>query len=195
MIWMHDFESLVTWALRSIDLRYSFYFAKSAAAVSSTPGLFYVPEPLVNSAIFEAYLGKGYVRGSSVDLEHAYPSSTAINPKRADLAFKDGKVGSKWAFVETKYWNSNTSAIDSDIMKLVNEKSKISRWLLLYRVRPVGNATLESLILKRLYPAHLIIEESFSFDTTAVSAGKNMMGNPTTLFLPGKCDVCLCRVK
>lgn len=194
MTWLHDFESLVTWSLKSVDLRYSFFFAKSASAISSTPGLYQALEGAVNLAIFEAYLGRGYVRGSSVDIERAYPSSTTVNPKRTDLAFKDGKAGSKWSFVETKYWNSNTQAIDSDIAKLINEKTKISRWILLYRIRPIGNATLESLILKRLYPASLLIEKSFSLDTIAPSPGKNKAGNPVKLLLPGKCDVCLCRV-
>ncbi len=190
MGWQADFESLTTWALRNLDLRYAYLFARTASDVSTSSGIYRAIETAVTLAIFEAYLGKGYKIGSGVDFERKYPSSKTGNPKRVDLSFKDGTRGSKWAFVEAKYWNSNTKAIEDDMKKLIAEKGKMSRWMLIYRVRKPKDHSLESLLLKKYFTHQLTIRNSFSFDSYIDI--KNTLGKFTPE--PGRCDVCLCSV-
>lgn len=190
MGWQADFESLTTWALRNLDLRYAYLFAEAASKVSTSSGVYRAIETAVTLAIFEAYLGKGYRIGRGVDFERKYPSSKTGNPKRVDLSFKDGARGSKWAYVEAKYWNSNATLIEDDMRKLLAERVKMSRWMLIYRVRRPKDHSLESLLMSKTLAHQLTIEQSFSFDSyidIKASSGRLVPQ-------PGRCDVCLCSV-
>src|SRR5690242_261024 len=104
MSWEDDFMPLACWALRHQDLRHRYLYAQKAKHVMSTPGIAWTFETTVVLAIFEAALGKGYIEDSTIGYEKAYPSekkrNRSVNPKRADLAFKDPGQGKNWGYIE-----------------------------------------------------------------------------------------------
>lgn len=189
MTWRDDLVPIVEWALRLQDLRHRFLFSPRAVDVMTTPGLAWTAEASVVLGIYEAALGKGYIDGVTIGYEKKYPSNRrkgkGINPKRADLAFKDPGKGKNWAYVEVKpYRQDGRKRVANDIQKLRSIKQRSQRWVLVYRVRSVNgkNHSLETLLIRN-FKAELCIHATRSFPTIEANG-----------WAEGVCDVCLAKV-
>jgi hypothetical protein len=161
-----DFLALAEWALRMQDLRHSYIRATSPSEVMRSAGLFWALETSVTLAIYEAALGKGYRHKETISYEQPYPGKkTGGNPRRSDLAIKEAGRGTKWSYIEIKYWN--IKAIRRDIDKLKTIEKRAQRWILTYRVRKKEGRTqdLEKL-LTRAFEGVFSTVEYLSFDSS-----------------------------
>jgi hypothetical protein len=182
--WQDDLISLATWALKSLDVRYSYLYAEKAKEVLESPGILFALETSFVLAIYEAAIGKGYVGWKTIEHEKPYPGEEGKNPRRADLALKEEGRGKNWIYVEVKYYAENGKyQIGMDIEKLKSIDRRSQRWMVIYRVRPKegSSRTLEQL-LKRNFNEALSIERQKEIDTR------------TRDWEPGICEVCLARV-
>ncbi len=171
--------------MQSEDLRHRFIHADTPQQLSTTAGISESLETSVVFAIYEAAVAKGYRRQKTIWYEKPYPTSTPTNPKRADIAFKDLGKGTKWAYIEVKYYGpSGKSAVQADITKLKGITAKSQRWILCYRVRPVtGKSPKLKLLLGKHFRSQLSYKGERSL-STVTSSGKR-----------GVCEIVLARVK
>ena len=88
-------------------------------------------------AIYEGALRHGYKQDKTLGYEWPSPKSAGVNPKRADLAFKELGRGKNWGYVEVKYYGAKgKSFVAADVEKLRTITNRVQRWMLVYRVRP-----------------------------------------------------------
>lgn len=185
MSWPTDLLALAKWAIESEDLRHRFLYADTPLDLARTSGIGNTLETNVVLSIYEAAVAKGYRREKTIDYERAYPGSSGVNPKRADLAFKDPGQGKNWGYVEVKcYGPSGKDHIANTIEKLRGIKERSQRWVLCYRVRPmVGKAP----TLKKLIGKHFRSELAYH--------GKRVVPTITEKGKKGACEIILARVK
>lgn len=113
MDWPTQFIQLAKYALQREDLRHRFLHAKQAGKIFQTPGISGCLETTVVLAIYEAAIAKGFSHGRTIDYERKYPTESGENPKRADLAMKDGGKGKNWCYIEVKYYGGSGKQIPS----------------------------------------------------------------------------------
>ena len=183
--WPVDLLVLARWAMQSEDLRHRFIHADTPRQLAITAGISESLETNVVFSIYEAAVAKGYKARKTIWYEKPYPKSSPVNPKRADIAFKDPGKGTKWAYVEVKYYGtSGKSAIQADITKLKGITTKSQRWVLCYRVRPIKG---KSPKLRRLLTKHFKKQLSYK--------GERSLTTVTTSGERGVCEIVLARVK
>jgi hypothetical protein len=179
--WPRDLLELAKWALQSEDLRHRFIHSDTPQTLAKTPGIADSLETNIVFAIFEAALAKGYRRPKTIDYEKPYPNDAPVNPKRADLAFKDPGVGTKWAYVEVKRYGK--AAVEGDIEKLKTIIKKSQRWMLVYRIKSAEHKS-EALRgrLRLNFKGELKIYGNRRFNTITEGGA------------PGICEIVLARV-
>ena len=162
--------------------------SKGAAKLITTPGVAKALEATVVLSIYEAAIGKGYEEGVTLGYEKAYPSTRkrkiSVNPKRADLAFKERGRGKNWGYVEVKCYGSGGKYwVGHDIEKLKTIRQRSQRWMFVYRVheKNTKSPSLDALLLKN-FNGMLKIHASSSFPTITSSGAAGM------------CELCLAKV-
>jgi hypothetical protein len=188
MNWYNEFISIAGWSLRTLDLRYKMLHCDDASSILTSGGVDYTPEQMVLFTIFEACIASHLVDGEHVKCEVPYPlteSSNSKNPKRADLAFKDGGSGKGWNYIEAKKYTYNGKRfVAADIRKIRSLGKKCGRYLFLYRVTPDsgGHKCLKS-----------VVDKNFARDLTQVRYGEFPTHNCEGM--PSRCHYGLYRVK
>lgn len=184
MEWEDEFIHLAEWALSQEELRHRYIYAHKGSALASTPGIDRALEVTVILAIYQTALGKGYIAGSTVEYEKAYPG-VGGNPPRADLAFKNKGRGKNWAYIEAKRYGAfGKSHVQKDIAKLSTLSQRSQRWLFIYRVRRIDRAVADlETILRRNFKTDLAIYSQAAFPSI-----------PKKRRLQGVCDLCLARI-
>lgn len=182
--WQKDLISIAAWAIKSLDVRYSYLYAETAKDVLKAPGIAFALETSVVLAIYEASIGKGYIGWRTIEHEKSYPGEEGKNPRRADLAIKEEGVGKNWVYIEVKcYGDSGKYQIGSDIDKLKSIEKRSQRWMLIYRIRPIEGKSSE---------LHKLLRKNFDGALTVTE--KTEVSVWTSDKEPGVCEICLAKV-